>query len=121
MRYYVGTHTNEITDLYDGAYYIDRYRKNVKAENFAGAGTNAFINKKLSVGDVVQRDYDGFVAQSGVFGQAEYDFNNLTAFVAGSLNNTTQWRKDRFLLRCCARRKRQSEQNRLHRQGRCQL
>ena len=32
----------------------------------------------------------------GVFGQAEYDFNNLTAFVAGSLNNTTQWRKDRF-------------------------
>lgn len=96
LRYYVGTHTNEITDLYDGAYYIDRYRKNVKAENFAGAGTNAFINKKLSVGDVVQRDYDGFVAQSGVFGQAEYDFNNLTAFVAGSLNNTTQWRKDRF-------------------------
>ena len=22
LRYYVGTHTNEITDLYDGAYYI---------------------------------------------------------------------------------------------------
>lgn len=96
LRYYIGTHTNEITDLYNGAYYIDRYRKNVKAENFAGAGTDAFNNKKLTVGDVVQRDYDGFVSQQGAFGQAEYDFDNVTAFVAGSVNNTTQWRKDRF-------------------------
>lgn len=96
LRYYIGTHTNEITDLYNGAYYIDRYRKNVKAENYVGAGTNDFINKKLTVGDVVQRDYDGYVTQTGAFGQAEYDFNDLTAFVAGSVNNTAQWRKDRF-------------------------
>ncbi|VFB15439.1 TonB-dependent receptor [Bacteroides heparinolyticus] len=32
-RYYIGTHTNEIIDLYNGSYYIDRYRKNVKAAN----------------------------------------------------------------------------------------
>lgn len=96
LRYYIGTHTNEIIDLYGGQYYIDRYRKNVKAENFAGAGTEAFQNKKLTVGDVVYRDYDGYVTQGGVFGQAEYDNNNLTAFIAGSINNTSQWRVDRF-------------------------
>ena len=96
LRYYIGTHTNEITDLYNGAYYIDRYRKNVRPANFAGAGTDAFINKKLTVGDVVYRDYDGHVAQGGIFGQAEYDWNNLTAFIAGSANMTSQWRVDRF-------------------------
>ena len=96
LRYYIGTHTNEIVDLYGGQYYIDRYRKNVKPENFAGAGTDAFNNKKLTVGDVVYRDYDGIVTQGGVFGQAEYDWNNFTAFVAGSLNTTAQWRVDRF-------------------------
>lgn len=96
LRYYIGTHTNEISDLYNGAYYIDRYRKNVKAENFAGAGTDAFINKKLTVGDVVYRDYDGHVAQGGFFAQGEYDWNNITAFISGAANLTSQWRVDRF-------------------------
>lgn len=96
LRYYIGTHTNEISDLYNGAYYIDRYRKNVKAENFAGAATPDFLYKKLTVGDVVYRDYDGHIAQGGAFGQAEYDWNNLTAFIAGSANVTSQWRVDRF-------------------------
>ena len=95
-RYYIGTHTNEIIDLYNGDYYIDRYRNNVKADNFAGAGTPAFNNQKLSVGDVVYRDYDGHVLQGGAFGQAEYDNGQLTAFVAGSVNETSQWRYDRF-------------------------
>lgn len=95
-RYYIGTHTNEIIDLYNGAYYIDRYRKNVKATNFAGAGTDAFNYKKLTVGDVVYRDYDGHVLQGGVFGQAEYDNDKLTAFVSGSISEVSQWRYDRF-------------------------
>lgn len=95
-RYYIGTHTNEIIDLYNGSYYIDRYRKNVKAANFAGAGTDAFNYKKLTVGDVVYRDYDGHVLQGGVFGQAEYDNDKLTAFVSGSISEVSQWRYDRF-------------------------
>ncbi|MDR0895890.1 MAG: carboxypeptidase-like regulatory domain-containing protein [Prevotellaceae bacterium] len=95
-RYYIGTHTNQIIDLYNGSYYIDRYRANVKAENYAGAGTDGFKNKKLSVGDVVERDYDGHVAQGGVFGQAEYDNEQLSAFVSGSLSHTSQWRYGRF-------------------------
>lgn len=95
-RYYIGEHTNEITDLFNGAYYIDKNRKSVLAANHAAAGTDAFINKKLSVGDIIYRDYDGHVMQGGAFGQVEYSNDLLSAFVSGSLSNTTQWRYDRF-------------------------
>lgn len=96
IRYYKGVHTNELIDLYGGKYYIDRYRANVDPKNYAGAGTDAFINKKLQVGDVIYRDYDGFVFQAGGFGQAEYNLGNLSSFLAGSFSNTTYWRYDRF-------------------------
>lgn len=96
MRYYKGVHTNELIDLYGGSYFIDSYRGNVEEENFAGAGTDDFINKKLQVGDVVYRDYDGFVMQEGGFGQVEYNYGNLSAFAAGSVSNTSYWRYDRF-------------------------
>lgn len=95
-RYYKGVHTNELTDLYGGDYYFDRYRRNVKAFNYPGAETDAFNYKKLQTGDVVYRDYDGFVFQAGGFGQAEYNAGNLSSFVSGSLSNTTYWRYDRF-------------------------
>lgn len=97
FRYYQGIHTNEIVDLYGGDYYVDlRNRPNVKPENYIGAGTPEFINKKLQVGDVVYRDYDGLVLQEGAFGQVEYNYNNISAFAAGSVSNTTYWRYDRF-------------------------
>ncbi|WP_321332119.1 TonB-dependent receptor [uncultured Bacteroides sp.] len=95
-RYYIGTHTNEINDLYDGAYYIDRYRATVDPANNSAAASPDFATKKLGVGDVVYRDYDGYVVQEGVFAQAEYNVDKLSAFVAGSVNNTSQWRYDRF-------------------------
>ena len=88
LRSYVGTHNNRITDLFNGAYYIDPYRANVKAANNSAAADPLFKYQKLSVGDIVRRDYDGHVNQGGVFGQAEYDHNNLTAFVSGSLSYT---------------------------------
>lgn len=97
FRYYKGTHTNELIDLFGGQYYCDtRYRANVKAENNAAAADPNFLYEKLHVGDVVYRDYDGYTVQSGLFGQAEYSFDKLTAFVAGSVSNTTYWRKDHF-------------------------
>lgn len=96
LRYYQGKHTNELTDLYGGAYYIDRYRKNVLAANNSLAGNEAFINEKQGVGDVIYRDYDGFVMQEGGFAQAEYNHNALSAFVSGSISNTSYWRYDRF-------------------------
>lgn len=96
FRYYKGLHQNKIIDLYNGAYYIDYNRSTVKADNYAGAGTNEFKNKKLQVGDVVYRDYDGYVMSEGVFGQLEYNRDKLSAFVAGSVSNTGYWRYDRF-------------------------
>lgn len=96
MRYYKGIHTKELNDLYGGEFYVDRYRQNVSSTNNYRAGTDAFENEKLKVGDIVYRDYDGYVLQEGGFGQVEYNEGRLSAFVAGSLSNTSYWRYDRF-------------------------
>ena len=97
MRYYVGEHTNEIIDLYDGAYFIDDAdRKNVKPENNIAAADPNWKNEKLTVGDIVYRDYDGHVHQEGAFAQLEYSIDKVNAFVSGSFSNTGYWRVDRF-------------------------
>lgn len=95
-RYYKGMHVNEIIDLYNGDYYIDRNRKNALSGNHSSAGNDSFLNKKLTVGDVVYRDYDSHIWQGGLFGQGEYTWEGLNAFVAGSVSYTDQWRFDRF-------------------------
>ncbi|KGN82313.1 TonB-dependent receptor [Porphyromonadaceae bacterium COT-184 OH4590] len=99
FRYYKGLHTNELIDLYGGEYFIDESsRRNVKAANNAAAADPNWKMQKLKVGDVVYRDYDGYVMQEGAFAQAEGSFlnRNLNVFVAGSLSNTSYWRYDRF-------------------------
>lgn len=99
FRYYKGVHTNELIDLYGGKYFIDEAsRKKVKATNNAAAADPNWKMQKLGVGDVVYRDYDGFVMQEGAFAQVEGSFleKNLNAFVAGSVSNTSYWRYDRF-------------------------
>lgn len=89
LRYYKGIHTNEITDLYGGSYFIDKTARPLV--------TNlAWQTNKLGVGDVVYRDYDGFVMSEGLFGQAEYNKDGLSAFVSLSGSNTSYWRVDRF-------------------------
>lgn len=96
-RYYVGTHTNEIIDLYNGAYYIDdSSRKNVLVENNPAAADAGFVNEKLQVGDVVYRDYDSRIGQVGLFGQLEYSSDDVTSFISGSWSNHTYSRYDRF-------------------------
>lgn len=93
VRYYKGVHTAELIDLYGGQFF-NNYdnRKNVKYKQ----DDLAWQNEKLKVGDVVYRDYDGYVAQVGAFGQVEYNRNALAAFVAGSVSNSSNWRYDRF-------------------------
>ncbi|MBQ3635322.1 MAG: carboxypeptidase-like regulatory domain-containing protein [Bacteroidales bacterium] len=97
FRWYKGVHTNELIDLYNGAYYIDEdSRKNVKAANNYKANDPNFKTEKLHVGDVVYRDYDGYTVQGGAFAQAEYTLDDFNFFLSGSLSNTTYWRYDRF-------------------------
>jgi len=83
LRYYKGTHTNVITDLYGGNFFID---------DADVSGTT----KKLGVGDILYRDYDGFIASEGLFGQAEYNKNGLSAFLSLSGSNTANWRYERY-------------------------
>jgi outer membrane cobalamin receptor len=90
LRYYKGTHTNKITDLYGGNFFID-------ATSLRPLLTDqSVMTKKLKVGDIVYRDYDGFVANQGLFGQAEYNKDGLSAFVSLSGSNTANWRYDRY-------------------------
>lgn len=88
--------TNEISDLYGGQYFMDSTRGDVLAENNIAAADPMWKYEKLGVGDVVYRDYDGHVMQEGAFFQSEFNKDKLSAFVAGSLSNTTYWRYDRL-------------------------
>lgn len=91
VRYYKGVHTNEINDLYGGNFFIDA------SSNRPLHPDNAILKtKKLGVGDVVYRDYDGFVFSQGLFGQAEYNKDALSTFISLSGSNTSYWRVDRF-------------------------
>ena len=96
FRAYKGVHTNEILNLYNGKYYIDSSRQNAKAVNNVNASNPDWVNEKLGVGDVMYRDYDGHVVQEGAFFQTEYTKSDLSAFIAGSLSNTSYWRYDRL-------------------------
>ena len=71
LRYYKGLHQNIITDLYNGAYFVDPNRSDIKADNNPLANDPNYVNQKLGVGDVIYRDYDGFVMSEGVFAQLE--------------------------------------------------
>lgn len=96
LRYYKGQHTNVISDLYGGEYYIDPIRKTINSADRKDANNDLWINEKLYVGDVVHRDYDGNVMQEGISLQLEYDKHNFNTFISGSINNSTFWRYDRL-------------------------
>lgn len=96
VRYYKGIHKAELVDLYNGKYFVDRYRADVDpALNSAAADPN-WKNQKLSVGDVVYRNYDGYVMSEGAFAQAEYNRDKIAAFISGSVSNRSYWRVDHF-------------------------
>ena len=90
LRYYKGTHTNVLTDLYGGSYFIDATSSRPLLAD------QSWKTKKLGVGDIVYRDYDGFVFSQGLFMQAEYNKDALSTFISLSGSNTSQWRYDRF-------------------------
>ena len=99
IRYYIGHHYTQIEDLFGGDYFIDdNSRGTVNSMNNYRAADPAWVYQKLGVGDIVYRNYKGFVNQEGIYGQGEWKFldGKLNAIVAGSLNVTTQQRKDFF-------------------------
>lgn len=91
LRQYKGIHQAFIVDLLGGDFLVDPARKTSKYQS-----DPLLMNKKLSVGDLVYRDYDGYVSQGGIFGQVEYNKNDLSTFIAGSVSTTSYLRVDRF-------------------------
>jgi outer membrane cobalamin receptor len=79
-RYYSGFHGSSVTDLLGADYYIDSsiaYRD---------------PTKPLHEGDLTQYDETGEILWTGLFAQAEYAKNNLSAFLSGSLSaNFYRW------------------------------
>ena len=97
VRYYQGIHQAVISDLMSGEYFIDATRVNsVTAENNYHRNDPAWAYQKMTVGDVVYRDYTGHVMQEGAFATLEYSKDKLSAFINGSFSYTSYWRVDRF-------------------------
>lgn len=96
IRYYYGEHTNKISDLYDGEYFIDYYRS--ASNNLRTFATEqekqAYQQAHLGVGDIVYRNWDSRIWQEGVYGQAEYNMldNNLNFVLSGAVNLNTYTR-----------------------------
>ncbi len=100
IRYYYGMHTNEISDLYNGEYFIDINRAaSNNLRTFANEAEKiAYQTKKLGVGDVVYRDWDSRIWQEGVYAQAEYNMfdKKLNLVLAGAMNLNTYTRYEHF-------------------------
>ncbi|MDD3080311.1 MAG: TonB-dependent receptor [Paludibacter sp.] len=91
LRYYKGIHQAKVEDLLGGAFVIDPARATGKFYDNA-----QWRDEKLTVGDIVYRNYDGYVTQDGVFGQIEYNEGALSSFVAASANTNSYWKVDHF-------------------------
>ncbi|KXX69031.1 TonB-dependent receptor [Flammeovirga sp. SJP92] len=83
VRYYLGEHYRQAEDLLGGNFFLETNDVNNP-------------NKKAVVGDKVAYHNDGEVYWLGAFGQLEYSKDRLSAFVSGSVSNTTYIRYDYF-------------------------
>jgi iron complex outermembrane recepter protein len=101
-RKYRGEHFREVRDLMGGDYWFEEFKYAIDGvdgrpqeigvdENATSlwAGRSDFANR-------IAYDNDGKVGYTGVFGQAEYSKDNLSAFLAGSVSNTWNTRIDRY-------------------------
>ncbi|MGN6395000.1 MAG: TonB-dependent receptor [Mucilaginibacter sp.] len=91
-RYYEGEHYYQVQDLLGGAYIIDT-RSN-SATSPAGNINNP--NARIGNGGKFNNDYRYEIAQEGVYAQAEYVKDDLSAFVSLAGNNTSNRRVDYF-------------------------
>jgi len=83
LRYYIGEHYTELTNLLGGQYVMND-----------GDANNP--TKIAKVGDKIDYYDEGFVNWIGGFAQAEYSRDDLSAFVSVALSNTGYKRKDYF-------------------------
>ena len=83
FRYYEGEHYTELTNLLGGNFLLDRDDENNPL-------------KMVEVGDKIDYYDIGTVLWEGVFGQAEYSKDDLSAFINLAASNTSYKREDFF-------------------------
>ncbi len=100
-RSYKGEHFREVRDLLGGTQYSDRTNGLVGLHPYASDFLNPF--HVVPADQRVAYDNDGLVKYLGGFGQIEYSKDNLSAFITGALNTTSNQRVERFLYRNTSR------------------
>jgi len=85
VRYYKGYHAYQIEDLLGGEYYLEN--KNVNRDG----------STPLHKGDYINYYNLGEVGWGGLFLQGEYVKDNYSAFISGSVSNSSYRRTDYFL------------------------
>ena len=83
IRFYQGDHYTELTDLLGGAFYVDNNDVNNP-------------NKVVRVGDKYNYNDTGYTNWQGLFAQAEYNKDAISAVISVAGNNTSYKREDYF-------------------------
>ena len=91
LRTYRGEHYREVYDLLGGDYYVGSMGSGSK--NSIGENSN---NLMLKEGDKMYYHNDGLIRWIGGFGQLEYDYNNISAFLNITGSQTLYKRIDYF-------------------------
>ena len=94
-RSYRGEHFREVRDLLGGSLWKDGVNGLVGVHPYASNYGN--VLKVTPVDQRVAYDNDGLVRYAGLFGQVEYSNKNLSAFLTGAINTTSNQRVDRML------------------------
>jgi iron complex outermembrane receptor protein len=92
MRYYQGTHYEQVTDLLGADYVLDQYTPSSAPGSRSGDINNP--NHLAVVGDKIGYYNKDDVISGGAFAQAEYSKNNFSAFVTLSGSGTGDKRTD---------------------------
>ncbi|MBN1924704.1 MAG: TonB-dependent receptor [Prolixibacteraceae bacterium] len=84
LRYYYGEHWQQADDLFGAGFVYDR----------ANSDAVNFYNRPVKQGGVINYDNDGEVMWEGLFLQAEYNNDDISAFVSATLSNRSYRRYD---------------------------
>ena len=96
-RYYKGEHFREVRNLLGAEFYNDRTNGPVGVAEEATSYINVF--EVTPPEERVAYDNDGIVKYFGGFGQIEYSTDQLSTFLAASVNTTSNQRVDRMVYR----------------------
>lgn len=88
LRYFHSTLREKVRDLLGGGFFIDDYAYAI--DGVAGR------NEIKTVGDVVKIDNGAINPSASIFGQAEYNKNDISAFISGTFTNMWYQRTDDY-------------------------